>query len=75
MHPLPADCSAPTLPPAHRGPHPSLCWQGRDHTIFALVEGRVKFSYDRRKKRRYIAVETLEGASAAGQQQQQGAAL
>ena len=45
-----------------------LCIQGRDHTIFALIEGRVKFSYDRRRKRRYIGVEPLEAASAVEQQ-------
>jgi hypothetical protein len=34
--------------------------QGRDHTIFSLIEGRVKFSRDPRTKRRFIGVEPLE---------------
>jgi hypothetical protein len=46
-------------------------WQGRDHTIFSLIEGRVKFSRDPRTKRRYISVEPLSPAPGAVQQQQQ----
>jgi ribosomal protein L27 len=34
----------------------ALLLQGKDHTIFALTPGYVKFSYDARKKRRFINV-------------------
>lgn len=39
---------------------PSSPTQGRDHTIFSLVEGRVKFIRDARTKRRYVGVEPLQ---------------
>ncbi|KAL4443676.1 hypothetical protein ABPG75_011413 [Micractinium tetrahymenae] len=42
---------------------------GRDHTIYSLIEGRVKFSRDPRTKRRFISVEPLEQPAAAAQQQ------
>ncbi|GAB4823254.1 hypothetical protein N2152v2_010300 [Parachlorella kessleri] len=38
---------------------------GRDHTLFALVPGTVKFSYNRQKKRRFVSVEPPEAAVAA----------
>ena len=41
------------------------CLQGRDHTLFALVPGTVKFRYDRQKKRRYVSVEAPVAAAAA----------
>ena len=44
--------------------------QGRDHTIYALAEGHVKFKYSRLTKRRTISVESLQQ-----QQQQQQTAL
>ncbi|PSC72759.1 50S ribosomal L27 [Micractinium conductrix] len=51
---------------------------GRDHTIYALIEGRIKFSRHPRTKRRFISVEPLEAAAApavaALQQQAAGAA-
>ena len=49
-----------------------LSWhmQGRDHTIYALAEGHVKFKYSRLTKRRTISVESLQQ-----QQQQQQTAL
>lgn len=45
---------------------PALCHpvQGRDHTIFSLVEGRVKFSRHPRTKRRFISVEPLQPPAA-----------
>ncbi|KAL4447230.1 hypothetical protein ABPG77_007263 [Micractinium sp. CCAP 211/92] len=43
---------------------------GRDHTIYSLIEGRVKFSRDPRTKRRYISVEPLGQPAAAPPQQQ-----
>jgi hypothetical protein len=46
--------------------------QGRDHTIYSLIEGRVRFSRDARTKRRYISVDPpLDLDTAAGAQQQQ----
>ena len=48
--------------------------QGRDHTIYSLIEGRVQFSRNPRTKRRFISVEPLEGPAAAAQQQQRRAA-
>lgn len=33
--------------------------QGRDHTIYALAEGHVKFKYSKHTKRRTISVETI----------------
>ena len=47
-----------------------LCLQGRDHTIYALAEGHIKFKYSKLTKRRTISVETLQQ-----QQQQQQVAL
>ncbi|KAI3428173.1 hypothetical protein D9Q98_006553 [Chlorella vulgaris] len=45
---------------------------GRDHTIYSLIEGRVRFSRDTRTKRRYISVDPpLDSDTAAGAQQQQ----
>lgn len=35
------------------------CAQGRDHTLFSLVEGRIKFSRHPRTKRRFVSVEPL----------------
>jgi large subunit ribosomal protein L27 len=43
----------------HPGPNVGM---GRDHTIFALTEGRVKFSYNKLSKRRTISVEPLAPA-------------
>lgn len=34
--------------------------QGRDHTIYALAEGHVRFKYSKHTKRRTISVETLQ---------------
>lgn len=48
--------------------------QGRDHTIYSLIEGHVQFSRNPRTKRRFISVEPLEGPAAAAQQQQRRAA-
>ena len=33
--------------------------QGRDHTIYALTEGFVKFAYDKFTRRRTISVQLL----------------
>lgn len=41
---------------------------GRDHTIYSLIAGRVKFSRDLKTKRRFISVEPLEAAAAAAGQ-------
>lgn len=30
---------------------------GRDHTLFAMTPGTVQFSYDRRRKRRFVSVQ------------------
>eukprot|EP00898_Chlorokybus_atmophyticus_P001289 jgi/Chlat1/2160/Chrsp17S00188 len=38
---------------------------GRDHTLFSLIKGRVKFIKDKFRKRRYIAVEPLIPQTAA----------
>ncbi|PRW56434.1 50S ribosomal L27 isoform A [Chlorella sorokiniana] len=46
---------------------------GRDHTIFSLVEGRVKFSRDPRTKRRVVGVEPLEPRPQRVEQVQQAA--
>jgi len=43
---------------------------GRDHTIYAMAEGHIKFKYSKLTKRRTISVETLQQ-----QQQQQQVAL
>lgn len=32
---------------------------GKDHTIFALVNGRVRFQLDRQRKRKYIHVDPV----------------
>jgi ribosomal protein L27 len=40
------------------------CVQGRDHTIYSLIVGRVKFSRDPRTKRRFISVEPPPTAAA-----------
>lgn len=48
---------------------------GRDHTIYSLIEGRVKFSRDPRTKRRYISVEPLGPPPAALPQQPAGQRL
>lgn len=42
---------------------------GRDHTIYALEAGHVKFSYDRRRKQRFISVEPQQQAATAVQLQ------
>ena len=34
---------------------------GKDHTIFALVEGKVKFA-TKRNKRQYVSVETADAS-------------
>lgn len=34
--------------------------QGRDHTLFALVNGRVKHSRSRQTKRRSVSIEPVE---------------
>lgn len=47
-----------------------LYLQGRDHTIYALAEGHIKFKYSKLTKRRTISVETLQQ-----QQQHQQVAL
>ena len=30
--------------------------QGTDHTLYALIDGQVRFLYDKHKKRRSVAV-------------------
>ena len=38
--------------------HPGLnVGMGKDHTLFSLVDGNVKFTKDRRRKRRFVSVE------------------
>lgn len=34
---------------------------GRDHTLFALVDGKVKFEDKGQPKRKYVSVEPVEG--------------
>ncbi|KAK9823533.1 hypothetical protein WJX72_003490 [[Myrmecia] bisecta] len=46
----------------HPGPNVGM---GRDHTIFALVDGRVKFSYSKLQDKRTISVEPSAQALAA----------
>ena len=36
--------------------HKKLQRQGRDHTLFALVPGRVSFEWDHRTKRRSVRI-------------------
>ena len=55
---------AQTFEPAH-------ALQGRDHTIYALTEGYVKFAYNKLNKRRTVGVQLLPQQ----QQQQQQLAL
>ena len=38
---------------------------GKDHTLFALVEGTVRFAIKGPKKRRYVFVDAIETAEAA----------
>ncbi|KAH7616131.1 hypothetical protein Ndes2526B_g08722 [Nannochloris sp. 'desiccata'] len=45
--------------------HPGLhVGMGKDHTLFSLVDGHVKFFKDRRRNRRYVSVEPLHTISA-----------
>jgi len=37
---------------------------GKDHTLFSLVDGHVKFSKDKRRDRRFVSVEPLQTVSA-----------
>ncbi len=46
--------------------HPGTqCWMGKDHTLFALVEGNVKFITRGIKFRTYENVVPVEAAAAA----------
>ncbi|KFM28216.1 50S ribosomal protein L27 [Auxenochlorella protothecoides] len=38
---------------------------GKDHTLFALIPGNIKFSFDKRRKRRMVAILPPETASAS----------
>jgi len=57
------------MPQPSYPPHTCAAAQGRDHTIFSLVEGRVKFSRDPRTKRRFVMVEPMERPQQAQQAQ------
>jgi large subunit ribosomal protein L27 len=50
--------------------HPGLhVGMGKDHTLFSLVDGHVKFFKDRRRNnRRMVSVEPLQTVSATEQQ-------
>lgn len=39
--------------------------QGKDHTLFALIPGNVKFAFDARRKRRTVAVVPVEAQAQA----------
>jgi len=46
--------------------HPGVnVGMGKDHTLFALVDGKVVFSIKGPKKRKYVSVERVEEAAAA----------
>ena len=47
--------------------------QGRDHTIYALTEGYVKFAYNKLTKRRSIGVQLLPQQPHQQQRQEQTA--
>ncbi len=47
--------------------------QGRDHTIYALTEGYVKFAYNKFTKRRSISVQLLPQQQQQQQQHEQKA--
>ena len=47
--------------------------QGRDHTIYALTEGYVKFAYNKLTRRRTIGVQLLPQQPAQQQRQEQTA--
>ncbi|KAL6766518.1 MRPL27 [Auxenochlorella protothecoides x Auxenochlorella symbiontica] len=38
---------------------------GKDHTLFALIPGNIQFSFDKRRKRRMVAILPPETASAS----------
>jgi large subunit ribosomal protein L27 len=46
--------------------HPGVnVGMGKDHTLFALVDGKVVFSIKGPKKRKYVSIERVEEAAAA----------
>lgn len=46
--------------------HPGLnVGMGKDHTLFALVQGKVVFAIKGAKQRRYVSVEPVEAAKEA----------
>ena len=48
--------------------HPGLhVGMGKDHTLFSLVDGHVKFFKDRRRNRRFVSVEPLPSISATAE--------
>lgn len=40
---------------------------GKDHTLFSLVDGNVKFVHDKQRKRTYIDVQPLQTAASVTQ--------
>lgn len=50
-----------------------MVMQGRDHTIYALTEGYVKFAYNKLTRRRTIGVQLLPQQPAQQQRQEQAA--
>ncbi|KAK2078133.1 hypothetical protein QBZ16_004001 [Prototheca wickerhamii] len=46
----------------HPGPNVGM---GKDHTLFALIPGNVKFAFDARRKRRTVAVVPVEAQAQA----------
>ena len=52
---------------------PLMVMQGRDHTIYALTEGYVKFAYNKLTRRRTIGVQLLPQQPAQQQRQEQTA--
>jgi large subunit ribosomal protein L27 len=41
---------------------PVACLQGRDHTLYSLIPGNVKFTHDRRRNRTFINVHPAAAA-------------
>lgn len=50
-----------------------MVMQGRDHTIYAMTEGYVKFAYNKLTRRRIIGVQLLPQQPAQQQRQEQAA--
>lgn len=40
---------------------------GKDHTLFSLIDGNVRFFKDRRKKKRFVFVDPLPNSNAVAQ--------